>query len=254
MAFIVDVRRGNFNLHLLYKALFELSADRAEFVSRMFSRTRPADLRPDASAIDLFGAFAGVMPDRAVFDQNLRAVRDLLTKTHGFALSSRDLETIEYVYDAFYTYGPAIQYSSTSRFGASFQPSYAELMMATDRDGVSRGYLASEEHFRFLKALEQRNLVVPVVGNFGGPRAVRAVGEYLKERHAAVSVFYLSNVEQYLRQDGLWQSFCRNVATLPIDETSTFIRSVRRPGNAAPGFGLVSELGSMMNAVESCPS
>ena len=37
MAFIVDVRRGNLDLHLMYKALFELSADRIEFVSRLFS-------------------------------------------------------------------------------------------------------------------------------------------------------------------------------------------------------------------------
>src|SRR5262249_8243360 len=35
MAFIIDVRRGNLNLHLMYKALFELSANRAEFVSRL---------------------------------------------------------------------------------------------------------------------------------------------------------------------------------------------------------------------------
>src|SRR5213596_1330108 len=32
MVFIVDVRRGNLDLHLVYKTLFELSADRAEFV------------------------------------------------------------------------------------------------------------------------------------------------------------------------------------------------------------------------------
>ena len=42
IAFIVDIRRGNLNLHLLYKALFELSADRAAFVSRLFSKARPA--------------------------------------------------------------------------------------------------------------------------------------------------------------------------------------------------------------------
>src|ERR1700686_1630072 len=36
MAFIFDIRRGNMALHLIYKALFELSADRAEFVSRLF--------------------------------------------------------------------------------------------------------------------------------------------------------------------------------------------------------------------------
>jgi hypothetical protein len=42
MAFIIDVRRQNMMLHLMYKALFELSADRADFVGRLFSRVRPA--------------------------------------------------------------------------------------------------------------------------------------------------------------------------------------------------------------------
>ena len=46
MAFIIDVRRGNLQLHLMYKALFELSSDRADFVSRLFSLKRPARPRP----------------------------------------------------------------------------------------------------------------------------------------------------------------------------------------------------------------
>jgi len=50
------------------------------------------------------------------------------------------------------------------------------------------------------------------------------VGSYLKDRGATVSAFYLSNVEQYLRQDGKWSAFCRNSAALPLDETSVFIR------------------------------
>ena len=41
IAFIIDIRRGNLNLHLLYKALFELSPDRAAFVSRLFSKSPP---------------------------------------------------------------------------------------------------------------------------------------------------------------------------------------------------------------------
>jgi hypothetical protein len=35
VAFILDLRRGNADLHLMYKALFELAADRADFVSRL---------------------------------------------------------------------------------------------------------------------------------------------------------------------------------------------------------------------------
>ena len=75
-------------------------------------------------------------------------------------------------------------------------------MMQTDWDGVARGYLATEEKFRFIKGLQERNLIVPVVGNFAGPKALRAVGRYIRERGATVSAFYVSNVEQYLFRTG----------------------------------------------------
>jgi hypothetical protein len=251
MAFIVDVRRGNLDLHLMYKALFELSADRAEFVSRLFSKKRPEGLSAKSTSSEIFGAFWDVETDPAIFNENLQAIHNLLVKKHGFALSNEDLEGIKYVYNAFFLYGPKIQYSSTSSFGGSQQPNYADLMTAEDQSGVAHGYLATEENFRFMKDLESRNMLVPVVGNFGGPKAIRAVGKYLKDRNATVSAFYLSNVEQYLRQDLLWDDFCSSVATLPLDETSTFIRSVRR-GNVTPGFGLSSELGNMPGEVKSC--
>ena len=97
-------------------------------------------------------------------------------------------------------------------------------------------------------------MLVPVVGNFAGPKAIRAVGKYLREKGAIVSTFYLSNVEQYLMQDGLWRDFCRNVATLPLDETSRFIRATRggRYGGGGFPFGLSSELGEMAAQVKSC--
>jgi len=98
--------------------------------------------------------------------------------------------------------------------------------MQTDWDGQFRSYLATEDSFRTLKALQERNLIVPVVGNFAGPKALRAIGRYIREHGATVSAFYVSNVEQYLFQDGLFDEFARNVATLPVDDSSTFIRSV----------------------------
>jgi hypothetical protein len=58
MAFIVDIRAGNRGLHLLYKALFEGAGDRAEFVSRLFSRRRPDGLSPETPAEELFARFA----------------------------------------------------------------------------------------------------------------------------------------------------------------------------------------------------
>jgi hypothetical protein len=124
-------------------------------------------------------------------------------------------------------------------------------MTATDQDGVFRSYLANEENFNVLKSLEAKNLIVPVVGNFAGPKAIRAVGKYLKDKEGVVSAFYLSNVEMYLVQDGIWDAFCRNVATLPLDNSSTFIRSVRG-GAFGLGSGLNSDLGNMASEVKSC--
>lgn len=259
MVFIVDVRRGNLDLHLMYKALFELSADRVEFVSRLFSRPKPDGLDAKSSVAQIFAAVERLESKQELYDANLRAITDLYAVKHGHPLSPDDREGLEYVYRAFFDFGPAIQYSSTSRyssggmFGGRNQPTYADLMIATDADGESRSYLASEEHFEFMKDLESRNLLVPVVGNFGGPRAIRQIGAYLKQKSATVSAFYLSNVEQYLRQDGLWNIFCANVATLPLDETSTFIRSVRGGQMGARfGFGLNSQLGRMATEVQNC--
>jgi hypothetical protein len=127
-------------------------------------------------------------------------------------------------------------------------------MVATDGSGQSRSYLSTEESFGFLKDLETRNLLVPVVGNFAGSKAIRAVGKYLKENGATVSAFYLSNVEQYLVQDGIWRDFCDNVATLPLDETSTFIRSVRTNGPSGLGEGFTSELRPIAAEVRNCSS
>jgi hypothetical protein len=92
---------------------------------------------------------------------------------------------------------------------------------------VQRGYLANEENYLALRDMEERNLIVPLVGDFAGPKALRSVARYLNMHHATVSVFYTSNVEQYLFRGAgdAWQRFYDNVGALPIDERSTFIRA-----------------------------
>jgi len=228
IAFIIDVRRGNLQLQLMYKALFELSADRADFVSRLFTKKRPDGLGAESTAADLMNAYWDIPTSAdAVYQQNLQAILGELTKKHQFPLSPGDLEGIEYVYHSFYWFGPAITYNSSATGQTGGRTTYADLMMLTDRTGESRGYLATEANFARMRDLESRNLVVPVVGNFAGPKAIRAVGGYLRDHGATVTAFYLSNVEQYLAMDGIWPIFCANVAVLPLDENSTFIRSAR---------------------------
>jgi hypothetical protein len=227
MAFIVDIRHGNLDLHLVYKALFEMSANRAEFVSKLFSRSRPEGLSVSSTPAEIFAAYSNVPPSQALYDQNLKDIKSHLMTKHGFKLSAGDLQGIDFVYSAWFRGGPGIVYQLTGGRGPGSTPSYAALMTATDGQGTNRSYLASEDSFRFLKDLETRNLIVPVVGNFGGRKALRSVAAYLKEKKAVVSAFYTSNVEQYLRQDGIWGNFCGNVSTFPLDSASTFIRSER---------------------------
>src|SRR5436305_10592382 len=102
-----------------------------------------------------------------------------------------------------------------------------DLKMQHDAEGQNHSYNSSESNFGVLRHLEKRNLIVPLVGDFAGPRAIRAVGQYLKDQDAAVTAFYLSNVEQYLfDQSDDWNRFYQNVGTLPVHPSGTFIRSV----------------------------
>jgi hypothetical protein len=251
MVFITDIRRGNLDLHLMYKAIFEMSPDRADFVALLFSRKRPEGLTKQSSVHEIFQAYASTPPDEALFEQNLQAVIDHLEKKHGFALDPEDAPGIRYVYRYFALYGPDLTYWMSGGFGGGRggfrnSPTYADLMVATDASGTLRSFLASEENYNVLKTLESKNLLVPVVGNFAGPKALRAVGAWLREHNGIVSAFYLSNVEQYLNMDGVWMDFCANASRLPIDDTSQFIRSYRGGG---PGFGGGASLSQGMNAM-----
>jgi hypothetical protein len=64
------------------------------------------------------------------------------------------------------------------------------------------------------------------VGDFAGDKAIKSVGQYVKDNSATVTAFYTSNVEQYLFQSDDWKKFFTNVGTLPLDTASTFIRAV----------------------------
>ena len=206
----------------------------ARSISRPTRRSRRCSPRSPAAA-----------PSADLFKENLQAARDRLVRDHKFTLSADDLKTLEYVYSAFYRGGPDLNYSfSPSGAGAGFGvgfPSYADLMTETDGQGEQRSYLATEENFRILREYQRNNAIVPVVGDFGGDKALRAVGDYVRSHGATVTAFYTSNVEQYLFQEAYaWRKFLQNVATFPIDTKSTFIRSISNRGFPFTQFRRIS--------------
>ena len=233
LAFIVDIRRQNMLEMLMYKGLFAMAPNRAEFVSMLFSRKPSSRQAETATAEQLFSACERAAPDQAFFDSNLKRIKAQLH------LSRDDEKIVEQVYRVFFAIGPDLSYSSTDSYAPS-GPSYTNLMTLTDANGRNWSYLASEENFRFVKEMQRRNLIVPLVGDFAGPKAIRSVARYATDHRATVSAFYLSNVEMYILPSQQWKTFCANVASLPVDESSMFIRFLLGR-NALPfsgyGFG-----------------
>ena len=76
-----------------------------------------------------------------------------------------------------------------------------------------------------MRELQESNRIIPLVGDFGGRKALAAVASYLKEKGYTVTAYYTSNAEQYLFSSGSFAAFAENVAKLPITDKSLFIRA-----------------------------
>jgi hypothetical protein len=225
VAFIVDIRRQNLLLHLMYKAIFESSADRVQFLSQLFGRRPPPQIQPGSDLASLLAAFSDEPFDSAFAKETFGQMISRLRDRHHFALTADDVKTLDYVYNAFVTSGPEIRYSFPNQYGWRRFPSYSQLMLETDADGDEHSYIASEDNFQIVKRLESQNRIIPIVGDFAGNKALRSIGKYLRGRQADVTVFYTSNVEFYLFQNDDWKKFYRNVAELPVVPESVFVRA-----------------------------
>jgi hypothetical protein len=260
VAFILDIRRGNLLLHLMYKALFETTPNRVEFAFKLFGRPKPSGLPLSVGAEELFATVATTALDTIYAKSILVGLKDRLTKTHNFPLSKEDLEYIDYVYYSFSGMGPGIRYNMGSGGGGSFRggmggmPSYGALMTETDSSGVQRSFLSNDENYRVIKDMQERNVIIPFTGDFAGPKALRAFGKYIREQKGVVQAIYVSNVEQYLWQDASFpRLYYENVATLPIDSTTVFIRSatqgfVRRQSANSPQNELLCPVAEFLKA------
>jgi len=216
IAFIFDIRRDMLFIHLMYKSLFEMSANRVEFVSNLFSRKPPVQLPADSSVQTIFQAFARVPADRTLAEERLNEILNRLKTRHRFALTADDERGIRSLYMTFVREG-------VLNFSSSFlSPGYMTLMTLTDRAGKNWSFLASAENYDRIRSMQQKNLIVPLVGDFAGTKAIKMTADYLKEHGATVNVFYISNVEDYI--GSTWPRYAANIAALPADASSVLVR------------------------------
>jgi hypothetical protein len=223
LAIITDIRRQNMLEHLWFKALFEMAANRVEYLSLLISR-EPPRLKPNASFEETLIAIRGASTSEKLFQKNLAAIKSILDK-YKLRLSSEDLSKIEYVYRTFWMEGLDLRFSSIGRGNAMMYPSLEEMLLETDREGRFQNYLSSEELFQHLKKLEVENRLIPIVGDFAGSHAFKAVGAFLKANGMQLSTFYTSNVEFYLFDRPGWTRYISNLRALPLADNAVFIRS-----------------------------
>ena len=227
IAFIVDIRRDNLLLHLLFKALFAEAGTRVEYLALLLGRPvpRPLDAWREAEIGRLVSYIDGVPVERQSVDA-LRLRLDGLVTRFGVVLSAGDRATIDRFHRRFIDAGLGLRFQTTGRPPQSHYPTYRDLLLETDGGGQSRSFLAAEENFQFVKSLHARDRIVPVVGDLSGPKALEAIGRLLNERGERLSAFYTSNVEFYLERAGTYDRFVNNLSRIPRTPRAVVIRSV----------------------------
>ena len=236
IAFIVDIRREAIIQHLMYKAIFQMAANRMQFLSLLFSKTLDGKDAPaaDAPIEELVGYFT-IAPTRdKAYAENLAAIRKMIEKDFEIPLSANDVQLLERVYGAFKEGNLSVSFrfaGARGPFGYGGFPMLKDLLLATDLDGKVGNFLATTEDYDFVRDLQRKNRIIPVVGDFAGKKALVVVGDYLKENGYTVSAYYTSNVEEFLFGDEVFNAFVENVKRLPVDERSVFIRAMRTSGS-----------------------
>ena len=247
VAYIVDIRRDNVLLHLLFKAIFHESATRVEYLSMLFGRVAPRDTAAWKTAgVDRLAEYVTGAPRADA--PTLHARLDRVTRSFGVPLSADDLKTIAGFHQRFMDAGLALRFQSAGRPPQWNYPTYGDMLVDRDGSGRQAHFLATEDGYQFLRDLQDRDLVIPIVGDLAGPSAVASVGKAIAARGEKVTAFYVSNVEFYLFREGTFAKFVANLKQLPHTDNAVIIRSFFQRAPVAPsrpGDNSVSVAGSM---------
>jgi hypothetical protein len=235
IAFILDIRRDNLDELQLFKAIFALSRNRLEFLCLLFGERAPADTTGwGAKSLNELLDYIDKTPGDSLSRSSAESRVLARARNAGLVLSAQDLGVVSKIHRAFIAERLDLRWSNASYYGGGGtggpRPDLRLLLLERDRSGAQANYLAREADFQFLKSMEERNLVIPVTGDFGGLHALLEITKYLTEIRERVSMFYTSNVEQYLWRDGSFFQFARSVSALPRTDRSVFVRSYFQMG------------------------
>lgn len=224
-AFIVDVRRDNMLHHLLLNAILVKATTPYEYLCWLFSRRCEQAVARDAALADVVGALERSTPDEELYRRNLTEVMRHVHEKLRVPLEEKDEKVIEFIYRSFFDEQLDLRFKSHGRPPMPYHPSYRGLLLAQGLDGKPAHFLSRPDDYDYVRRLAVDGRLIPIVGDFSGPHALRAVGEFAREQGERVTAFYVSNVEFYLMRNGSFPAYVENVRSLPRSESSQFIRA-----------------------------
>jgi hypothetical protein len=235
LAFVVDCRRDNLTLHLLYKALFEETSTRAEWLSLLLgSELEPL---PDAGdTVPLEAVLASVersRPDNSAFARAHARIRGRLEPLSGLLSRPADWRGLERVHQRFFRERLGITFQ-LHKPGRHTYPTLRSLLLARAPDGRALSFMASAERFARVRDLQREHRIVPVVGDFTGYRTFKGIAELLRQRGLSVGVVYASNVEQMVWEERRWRHWIRNMRALPLAPEALVVRCYIDQGRPHP--------------------
>jgi hypothetical protein len=242
LAILIDIRRDNMLLHLLFRAMFIAARNRLDYLCLLYGRPAPEDLDrwTDKPLLDLLAYIDRTPGDSALHDLNHTGLMGQVER-FGVPLTPLDRQTLRRFHNEFFAAGLELRYTSLGRPARPGYPSERQLYLSTDLDGKLSSYLSTEKRFRTVRSLEREGRVVPVVGDLSGPTAMKSIAGYLKEIRRPVSAMYVSNVEMYLFRQGNFGRYADNVRALPTSRNGVIMRSYFGRGGIVLGSQLREE-------------
>ncbi|WP_435015774.1 hypothetical protein TA3x_003326 [Tundrisphaera sp. TA3] len=220
LAFIVDFRRRNALVHLLHKGLMALAPDRVGYLARLTARV-PGPMPANPSADDLVAAFATPALDRARLEATVAEVLESLRPLG--VLGEGEASAIASI--ASRLAGPGMN----ARFLAlPMYPTFGDLIRARTRAGKPAHFLADEASYQAVRERQMGDRILPVVGDFAGPKALGAIGALLARAGRKVAVAYVSDVEFFLLRSGKFPAYVANLGRLPWADGAVIVRTSTR--------------------------
>ncbi len=250
-AFIVDNRKENQLLHYLFKACFELASSRQEYLSILFSKPLKINDRL-LSLHDMVHYFSQIEGEMNYFNKNW----DLLSKKirkYRTNLSDNDLDQIYSIYGDFFKYHLLLRTRNnlTSWQGWPY-PTYRDFLLTTDQAGCSWNFLNDDMRFQWLKAMQRNNRIIPIVGDLTGGKTLRTIAEFATKKGIPITTIYISNAEQLIFQEQLFDQYMSNIKNLPKNSSSLMIRTVvNKKGQVHPEFENGQILTTLIQKIES---